>query len=872
VLALWFSESLRADTVTSLGLQLKPRGDAISLIPLSFTTLVGDRCVLAQPSFPLAPGTTYDLVATDDLTDLEGKRFQPPKNARLLRFTTDAVGLNLAPTVLGVFPPPAASEVPNDTAVVVVFSKPMDFTGITSAVTLQNETISTAAGYDRSASAMNRHAGNRAFTFPHLDDARDLNSQIQLDIATTLTDAAFVPQALDAAFSSTFQTLAFARPSTVGFDTAAFAPFAPAVNLDNLDLFPVRVTVPVSVLASDTTTLLAHETGDSILLQSDMPAATGTVDFQLDFTGGGASSQFAAGSQVSLGAFVERAGLRSTVQVLRDTQGVESSVAHDTVRPVLFNYGPPAGPFGSSFVTDLAELRPYGRASEDIAQTSVTFPPGGSAVVRDSITPAGGGTFIGPSFLPGLPQEGPLPFTVALTDVAGNTVAISSPGSVVFRGFLGADDLATSGGEMKVIAHDRDGLQLLSGVNVHIEDFGGGNEDSGLSGSDGAITFLGRSGAQTVTLVVLGFQSLSVVGVDSSLLSLPMVSETAASGNVQPLVSGVNSGIVTVGGNLLAESAGSTDPDTLQTVDLDNLFSPGVSERLSRPAWFVGFHQVKTFPAVDRYFRFVGLDPRILLEPSTGGSLILPNLPMVESTNQMAGASDHQFPLNVSAGLGLGSITSSSASVLSRIPGLVGLAPVGVGAVDLSGGGTNGAAELELSLLDAAVVEGASATEVLLQVYVQDNDGDEAVTRESATVAVTPPATPMTLPDVPVVNGAWSGASYPFTRPFSDALAGDPGLYRMTIQDDSSAAKVWQLWIMASASSGGSLVLPSLRDSPSDPIGTPPLDQSPGISWTAGLEAFTMPLGFLERGFFFSSLDTDALSWARAVPGSALAF
>ncbi len=870
--ALWFSESLNVATVTALGLQLQPRGDALGAVPLSFTLIAGDRCVIAQPSIPLAPGTTYDLVATDDLTDLEGKRFAPPTNGRVLRFTTDSVGVNLPPQVLGVFPPDQQADVPNDTSVVVVFSKAMDFTGITSAVTLQNQTAATQGDYDRSASAANRHAGDRVFSFPHLDDARDLGATVQLDVADTLTDAAFIPQALVAPFASSFDTLDFARPSSVGFDPAAFAPFAPAVNLDNVDLFPVRVELPVSVLASDTTTLLAHETGDSVLLSQDLLAGAGTVDFDFDFTDGQGAQQFAAGSRVVLAAYVERGGLRSTVQVLRDEDDLEDTVAFDTVRPVLFSYGPPAGPFGSSFVTDLAELRPYGRASEDIAQTSVTFPPGGSAVVRDSLTPAGSGTFIGPAFVAGIPEEGPLPFEVLLTDVAGNTASLSSPGTVSFRGFLGPDDLATAAGELRVVAFDRDGLQLLSGVQVLIEDFGGGNEDSGLTGSDGAIEFSGRVGKQTVTLTVPGYDALSVVGFDCSLLSLPLVSELAGAGAVSPSVTGVNGGVVTVAGNLLAEDATGPEPDGLQEVDLDDLFSPGITQRLQRPGWFVGFQEVQAFPALDRYYRFVGLDPRILLEPSTGSSLTVPQLALAESSNQVADTTDQQYPLQVSAGLALGTITASSASVLSLVPGLAGLAAVGVGSVDLSGGGTNGTVELELTLLDAAVAEGGSAAEVLLQVYAQDDDGDEVVARTTATVATTPAATPLTLPDVPVVSGAWSGAAYPFTRPFSDPLGGGPGLYRMTIEDDAVDARAWQLWIMASSSGGGSLTLPSLRETAGGAIGTPPLDQSPGVSWTAGLEAFTMPAGFSERSFFLSDLERLAEAWARAVPGAPLAF
>jgi hypothetical protein len=192
--------------------------------------------------------------------------------------------------------------------------------------------------------------------------------------------------------------------------------------------------------------------------------------------------------------------------------------------------------------------------------------------------------------------------------------------------------------------------------------------------------------------------------------------------------------------------------------------------------------------------------------------------------------------------------------------------------VDFSGGGTNGAAELELSLHAAAIAEGASATTVDLQIHAIDSDGDQALARETVTVAAAPAATPIALPDVPEVTAAWGGASYPFTRGFTDTLTGGDGFYRLTITDSAVETGRWHLWIAGSAGAGGSLTLPTLKDSAVGAIGEPPLDTSSGGHWTAAMEAYSMPGVFLERGFFFSELERDHSAWARSADSPTLDF
>ena len=869
---LWFNESLRADTVTAASLILRPKATPEFPVTTENTWLAGGRCLVMQPLAGLSIGTEFEVVATEDITDLEGERISIPTNGRLFQFTTGTAIAGMPPEVIGSFPPAGSTGVPNDTSVIVVFSKAMDFTGITDAVSITNTSGPSVGDYDLSADLAFRHAGNRVFEFPHQSDALDLGASLRLRVRTSVTDAEFVPQPLAAEYTASWESLSFARPSSVGFDGAAFGGFEPAVNLTNQDAFPVRLTVPVSVAPSDSVTLLVHEDGDSEFVSASLPAGAGVVDFSLDLTSGG-DAIFSSSSDLILAGYVERGDARSTVQVFRDDEDLEALVAHDLVRPLLFNYGPPVGQFGSQFVTDLPRFRPYGRASEAIAQVDASFPPTVLDKARTMPNPPSSNFFVGPFFDPLVVTEGPLLFDILLTDLAGNPASLASPGSVSFRGFLGMTPIPGGGGDVRVIAFDRDGLGLLSGATVHIEDLGGGNETSGTTGSNGSFTFADRTGPQTVTLQLSGFESVSVVGLDATEVSIPMVGIDRPVAALGPQVTGLTSGDLTVTSNLLSDTTGAVDFDAQQTYALESIFS-GVDARLNRLGWFAAFHDVEDFDSADRYFRFYGFDDRVLLEPNVGSTLVPPVLPMVESTNQMALATDFIYPLAVTPGTGYGALVDSNALVGTVIPGLPGFIGLGAGSVDLSGGGTNGDAELELTLHDRAVIEGASASTVTLQVYVADDSGNEGLARADAALAASPGAVALTLPDIPAA-GAWgSTGAYPFTKDFTNTLGGSGGFYRMTIEDTAATPNRWHVWVAASVSAAGTLQvdLPTLKDAPAGAVGTPPLEIVPGGSWTAYVEAFSMAGLFLENGFFFTELERDCVGWGRSADGPSLDF
>jgi hypothetical protein len=868
VVALWFRESLQPDTVTQQTLVLRPSGvgNAVQL-GYAATWLAGDRCLVLQPTVPLTPNTTYEVVANDEVLDLDGKRLIVTDTGILGTFRTAAQTSGLPPRVLGSFPPAGAINQPNDHPAILVFSKPMNFTGISAAVRLRNLDLNGPADYDVSADVEFRHAGNRVFEFPHRDDGNDLYADVRLTVDPTLTDLEFFPNTLAAGYAATWKTLGFARPvSVTPFDEEPNDPFAPAINGANFMDFPVDVVTDVSAKPTDFVTLIAQEASGPESVRDVRLAGSGAPRFRLDLSDDG-DPLFASGSEVVLAAFVKRGPFRSTVQVARTPDGEPAALLVDATPPLLATFGPPAGTFGSQFLSDAPELRPYGRATEPVGRVRLRFPPGGAAVTRDVFTPPETGFFAAPSFPLGAVGEGPFPFDLLLTDAAGNAAPAAIPAAATFRGFVGSVPLVS--GSVRVTAFDPITLAPVPNASVFIESFGGGAEASGLTGSDGSISFGGRSGAQTVTVFAEGRQAITVAGFTATEISLPLAETTIPLAELGVNVTGVTTGVTTVSSSLLAEEDGLEDADLLQTVDLETFFGAGLLARFQRPGWFAAFHDLRSFPAVGSYFRFFALEPSVITEPSSGGGLQSPVFPLGESSNEVLAATDYQYPISLALGGGFDlPAASAGAMAFARVPGLDHLAAIGRGAVS----GVSGAAEVEIVLHSAAVEEGAPAGEVLIQAFGVDDDGDFVLARSAETLAAAPGAVALSFPGIPELVGAWTGGSYPFTRSFTATLPAGGGYYRLVLRDNAVPLNTWTVWVPATAGLGGSVTLPTLKAGPADPIGTPPLASTPGSVWTAFAEAYRMPGGFTELGFFWTSLRRDCTGFARTAAGPPLAF
>jgi hypothetical protein len=676
---------------------------------------------------------------------------------------------------------------------------------------------------------------------------------------------------LEDAYSSNWTSLDFQRPAEVLFDPADFAPFPPAANLSNNSSFPVQIQMGLSSLAADMVTARIHQhddnhVNDSRLVEVESVAGAGLVDLSVDLTSeifGVPTPVFEAESEMLFGAYTQRSGKRSTVTLYLDENDATATLEHDLLPPSLTQFGPPYGSFLGQFRSSLPVIRPYGVATESIGHTNVP-----QALVSNRFVPAisDDNFFIASSFDPAMAivDEGPVDFDILLTDSAGNPALSSVAAEAHFSGFVGGVDLLSSGGQMRVVAFDQLALFPLVGATIHIEDLGGGNEDVAMSGSDGSVLFTGRVGFQTVTIQRGGWHAVTLVGLDASIVSLPLRSISNSTLSVSPLIENLNTGISRISSNILATDTGESDLFMVQDFSLDLLFGDAVNALQNRPAWFVAFHEVENYPSGGRYFRFAGLDSRVLMSPSTSSSIAIPEVEMAESTNTVAGTTDYIYPLQVTQGAGIGAPLNSGASASTVIPGISGPVVVGAGSVSLLGPGTNGEVELEINMLANAIQEGADLSNINLNVFAEDASGNSVTASQSATVAVSPAAVPVLLPDVPTTSSPWIGAGYPFTTDFVDTLALSQGVYVVRVSDSSAAAGEWDIYVLASAANGGAVTMPSLKDSPADLTPQIPLSTDGFVSWSAYTQAFEMVSGFVERGFFFDVMRRDKLRWAKS--------
>ncbi|MDC3283148.1 Ig-like domain-containing protein, partial [Planctomycetota bacterium] len=882
VISIYYSESMKTKTIdnSSFVLREKLLGDFVSTS--QSTWLMGNRLLIIEPQQPLSPGTTYQLTAAVGPVDLDGLAYDPGTSPVIIEFTTAATVEGIPPEILASYPLNASTNQPNDSQSVVVFSKQIDVTTISIAVDLSNQTTSVPGDYDTNAGAEARHSGDRVFSFEHQSDGSDLNATLQLDVNTFIADTSLLHQFMVNPYTSSWQSMDMQRPQSIQFDQVAFGDFSPAANLANYQTFPLEVVAAPFALPADEVKVRVHQFDenhgeDYRLVEAESVTGAGIASFILDFTVdlfGTSTPVFEPESELLIGAYAERNGLRSTVSLHLDPDGEFESIAHDLIPPSLVQFGPPYGSFQSQFRSTLPIVRPYGVASEAIGEVIVDGDSRIVPLVSDDTF------FIGNSFDPGLVTitDAPVDFELGLADAAGNP-ALSIVNAVAhFSGFVGGTDLLTSGGDMRVIALDKENLFPLGGATIHIEDVGGFNQDVGTSGSDGVVTFGGRNNvAQTVTIQRFGWQATTIIGVNASVISLPLTAETSSPISMSPQIGNLNSGISQISSNTLATVDGNADEFMAQDYDLDELFGDSVLSQINQPGWFVSFHEVgkiSTNVSKNRYFRFVGLEEHVLVAPSTSSSAVVPVIEMAESSNVVASPADPHYLYDLSVTLatsfGLGTIEDSGASVSTVIPGLKGHVVVGAG--------DNDGAELEINLFNQAQLEGASEIDregaspgdnIIINAYGLDIDGNEASGSSSLeNVTDRLPSVPITVPGVPRVT-SFTGA-YPFTANYDATLAASGGMYEMTIVDNSAGAGVWNLIVMHSASGGGAVVLPSLLDDPGDITASIPLSTSGSVKWFSSAVAYEMGLLFSEIGFFFDAVRRDRISWAKSAFGPAV--
>ncbi len=867
-LGLWFSESLDLNQVSSDSIRLRISGGASSL-SFSVSSFNGDRGFVLNPVADLNADTEYEVFVTEDLVDISGERLKVGSGEVIAKFTTAATATGIAPQIIGSFPPDTSVEQSNTYSLVLLFSKPIDFLGVSAAVS-----ISAPGGVGDFGVPVISNS-EQVVEFPHQDSANDLGINIGVDVLDTIVDLEAGVQ-LASTYSASWDSLNFAPATSIGTNGELF------VNLANYSAFPSNINLGASSLTGDVVKLEIWDTfGLNHIADASSSVVDGvtTVAFNADLGDAVLGFPAFADGPLTIAAWVERSGTSSTVEIL-------STIIQDTNPPVLSQMGPPFTGVSTRMSTDLSNVRPYGKASEPILTVDITYPLGGATSSR-SAGPSGDGFFIGNHFDPGVADGAIAEFEIRLTDLAGNQMDDPVKCTAYRRGFVGAQ---VSTGDLTVEVVDAQSLAPLPGATIYLEDFqsaftaaGLRNEDSGATGSDGRNSFSGRVGLQTITVIMAGYHPFTLLGSTADFVSIPLRPEVWDSVTVSPSITGGLSGEVTFASGMFSDNPGERLPSGLIDASLPLAFN-SYAVIPDRPGWFAGFHEVAEYGGGGTtYYDLFSLEPRFLVDApsSSGGSTVIPTLSFGSTTNATNATTNSIWSFQVAPSLGYNGPRSDGAiTTTSSIPGIQGNAITGVGAIS----GVNAEAEMELALHLAAVNEGALSSTSRCQIFVVDDDGDQSLTRYSVTgdletAVVNGQAISFAgiSESTPPTNSAgagslvWPDIELTFPDVLDDTIDGSEDWYHLTLVDSDTPASEWDIWLNADSDSvAESVILPALAPASGTSSDGSPLLTTPGSTWTLAVSAFNLDSTKFPsaNGTFFAALFRDCDSWSTSVPGT----
>jgi Big-like domain-containing protein len=861
-IAIWFSESLANTTVNATSLGVRRLGGTGG-VQRTTAFFAGDRCVLLVPTVPLEAEAEYEIFATDDLHDLDGTRLAPPDDNVLSRFTTSTSTSGLDPKVVVAFPPAGFSDQPNTHEVVVVFSKPVSY--ISALLAIHVDQLDGAGGVIGSAAvdapAASQHGG-RVFPYTRTEnsDAFDLGARLAVNVDAGVVDTEFTTHTMQTSFQSIWNTLSFGPP--VALDTAP-TPGATEIdlNLAFLNAYPVNVHVDgnglqlgdaleVRLTESSPLNPLLGVLGDTQTGNVSANNLAGNarpfrLNLQADPLIPGLS--LIKDGSLAISCMVERNGLRSTVREL-------TGRVQDTVPPGLQRFGPPYANSAGTFLSDLPEFRVYGIANEGISLTAARV--GNNLYLeRAAITPSSQDWFLGPeiSGVSAATQYSfdTTDFELILTDTAGNPMAGSIGGRVGFHSFIGLDAAVD---QMTLQVVDARSLAPVLGATFQIEAVDGTDFRSSVESLVGEQVFTGLAGrAYNVTISAPGYHTATYYGVDRTLASLPLRPVNGFEQNISPVItlSNANGGEVRLASPLLLDTDLRLEPDAMVDVTVPFGFEySGSPVQSDRPGWFAAFFRLD---AADPFRQFAA-DPRFVVDPFSASTIAdVPALDMVEIDSVLR--EDYAVDWAPAAGN-----PDFQTSAVTRIPGLSGLATIGIGE-DLAGGpGTIASTvtvieELREAAADLQGVDAADlSVDLLVRAYFAGQVHVMAQVRDALSGSPNTVVFPSNVPTVQT-SGLDPAAIAGVALQFRDSLGldGDPGYYLITLNDGVAQ---WDLWVPASLRQAGDPVLPTLDLSP--------LDSNIDAVWTMFAEAFHMPTGFSESGFFFATLRRDFDALARS--------
>ena len=558
-----FSESMSAETMSG-ALVMRQVGGFVP-VPITASRVGDGRLYVVIPSIDLTAGETYTLEvdSTSAPTDMTG---QVLATGGVLGQFTVATTDPATPKVLATWPVNGALGMSAIGEITTIFDRPMDalsFTADSFAITVDSTppTIDPAPSpleivlgffpttdtrvwrwISQDADGVRQDLGADANVELSLSPAGDAltdsdGGSLPTTVVSFQTAAVSVPDAASLA-AAPFDAIGIAKlTSGSGVELAVTVDIPGALAGDQVGLFLFGLSkldggLPGPLVAYERSKTLTADSSSATFSLADLAIVESSSPLSLLFADG----------DLALAFFMKRGNVVTPVRNLdvdTVTNGIQDPVL-DTVAPELFEiFGEDA--FGV-VVSDQRGLQLAGLASEELRAAEITTTLGTNGVEAPVLGAREDGSFLSAPVV-GLdvidPVALPLDWTLVVFDRALNPLAVPRTGTFVQRGVVGPVALG-SGGNVDVEVFDAETLAPIVGARVLTHRDDGATYPlvaSGTTGSAGTSSLgTNPAGATIVTIVASGYDLFSLVGVESTRLSVPLRPTSPAFGDISGTV------------------------------------------------------------------------------------------------------------------------------------------------------------------------------------------------------------------------------------------------------------------------------------------------------------------------------------------------
>jgi hypothetical protein len=676
-----FSESINEASIlpTTPGgadgkLILRVRGTPTP-VPCAYDLIADGRLLVLRPVTALtnAQNPTYEVVLLPEARDCDGVRFEVPTAGSVLaEFQVNQDAAVVDGRILAIYPRDNFRDAPRETGVFVVFDRPATAATVVAANCFVRPQGGAAVAADLSQPLTGLAVGGQrdgrvVRIAPNAPLAASNDHELVVNGAITFGAEGQLDFSNRTPFAR-FRTVGPAPATAVGLDNPSPG-YPDKINLANVGSVRVRVELPADAQVGDSVVVRVYgadrqtsTVGDLTFVERSATVAATTpvpIVATVDFAGvlGSATSPRFEDGDLTFAVQVRRGAQRSGyVQ-----NAAATAPRFDMTRPTVLLAGPPGSADGADLYTDLADLVFHGRANERLG--AATLSDGVSANVELFASGADGSFVMRPIALGRL--AAPRPFTLAVTDAAGNSAAAPFTGRIVQRG-IATGSLA---GALTVEAYDEATLAPIAGATV-VLDAGvptvpAGSRSTAATDAAGRATFTGLvAPSHTVTIARDGYDLVTLYDTRAAFVSLPLRSRSAATATWKGSVAFTPAaGATAILGNTAVADRSIVGVRTAATASTTIPDTPITPNRVQLVTGFAGVFE----PTVSPYYAAHGA-------PALGATLTTPTMPAGPTT---PGATSQQQVILVPATGQLGTLPA---------PYVVNLAATGLDVLALAAG------------------------------------------------------------------------------------------------------------------------------------------------------------------------------------------